>query len=68
MDDSSIDLYSQNKHQEHFKYGFLAVFNSDIDGTLFLRQENGAVYNASFSQPIATSFTGFIKDVLSNGT
>ncbi len=62
--ETEFDIYAQNKHEEHFKYGFLLVFSNDIDGTIFIRPDNGAVYNASFVKPIASSFTEFVKKVL----
>lgn len=64
-DMKGIDLYSQNKHKEHFKYGFLYIFDNDIDGAIFLRPDTGAIYNACFSQPVAKNFFEFVKKVLS---
>lgn len=64
-DNSMLDLYSQNKHKEHFRYGFIEIFSSDIDGTIYLRPDSGAIYNASFTQPVAVSFTAFVQQVLS---
>lgn len=64
---SHIDIYSANKSQEHFRYGFLEVFTNDLDGTIFLRPDTGAVYNSSFTIPLALSFTEFIERILSEG-
>ena len=63
-----VDLYTQNKHSEHLRHGFLEVFCNDIDGAVFIRPDTGAVYNASFSKPIAGNFTAFVKVVLSDGS
>ncbi len=63
-DDKMIDIYNNNKYKEHFRYGFLEVFSNDIDGTVFIRPDSGAVYDASYSTPIAKSFTDFVKMVL----
>ena len=59
-----LDIYEQNKHKEHFRYGFLMVFSSDIDGTIYIRPDTGNVYNASFTFPVAKSFTEFVENVL----
>lgn len=59
-----IDLYEQNSRKEHFRYGFLEMFNNDIDGTIFIRSDNGKIYNASFMQPIAESFNEFILKII----
>lgn len=64
-DITRLDIYEQNKSKEHFRYGFLEVFSNDIDGTIFIRPDTGNVYNASFTQPIAKSFTEFVAKVLS---
>ena len=63
-DDSMLDIYTQNKSKEHFRHGFLEVFANDIDGVIYIRPDTGAVYNASFEKPIASSFTEFLKIVL----
>lgn len=63
---SYIDLYTANKFQEHFRYGFLNVFTNDLDGTIFIRPDTGAVYNASFITPLAASFTEFVEYVLTD--
>jgi hypothetical protein len=60
-----IDLYTQNKDKEHFKYGFLYIFHSDIDSAIYLRPDTGAIYNGSFGNPVANDLFGFIKKVLS---
>jgi hypothetical protein len=59
-----LDIYEKNKHKEHFKFGFLEVFSNDIDGTVYIRPDTGNVYNASFSMPIAKSFTEFVASVI----
>lgn len=59
-----IDLYTQNKNKDHFNYGFLEIFTNDIDGTIFLRPDTGAVYNAFFTKPIAISFGSFVELIL----
>ncbi|MBB1335354.1 MULTISPECIES: SMI1/KNR4 family protein [unclassified Pseudoalteromonas] len=59
-----LDIYEQNKHTEHFRYGFLMVFSNDIDGTIYIRPDTSNVYNASFTSPIANSFTEFAANVL----
>ena len=66
-EDDMIDLYAQNKNKEHFRYGFIEVFCNDIDGTIYIRPDTGAVYNAAFGQPIAKTFTDFIEVLLSQG-
>ena len=63
-DDETIDLYRQNKSKDHFRYGFLEVFASDIDGTIYIRTDTGAVYNAGFAKPIANSFAEFIEIII----
>ena len=63
-DDEMIDLYSQNKSKDHFRHGFLEVFANDIDGTIYIRTDTGAIYNASFTKPIANSFTEFIEIII----
>ncbi|PSV99572.1 SMI1/KNR4 family protein [Photobacterium lipolyticum] len=67
-DDEVLDLYSQNKNMEHFRYGFLEVFANDIDGVIYIRPDTGAVYNANFGRPIANSFTEFVEMLLSEGS
>lgn len=62
-DMQDIDLYASNKHKEHFNYGFLEIFRSDIDGCVYLRPDTGAVY-IGFSEPAAKSFTEFVEKVL----
>lgn len=62
---SYLDLYIQNHGKEHLRYGFLEIFNNDIDGTIFLRLDNGKIYNGAFQAPIAESFTDFIQKILS---
>ncbi len=62
-----VDLYTQNKNKEHLPYGFLEVFANDIDGTIYIRPDTGAVYTAGFGKPIAKSFTGFTEELLSQG-
>ena len=59
-------LYTQNKHEDHFHYGFLAIFSNDIDGTVFIRPDSGAIYNASYSVPLAQNFTEFVRMILAN--
>ena len=63
-DNKMLDIYSQNKSKDHFRYGFLEIFANDIDGTIYIRPDTGAVYNASFGEPLAKSFTEFVKIVL----
>ncbi len=63
-DDELIDLYRQNKSKDHFRDGFLEVFANDIDGTIYIRTDTGAIYNASFTKPIANSFTEFIEIII----
>ncbi len=63
-DDELIDLYRQNKSKDHFRDGFLEVFANDIDGTIYIRTDTGAVYNAGFAKPIANSFTEFIEIII----
>ncbi|QUH28552.1 SMI1/KNR4 family protein [Vallitalea guaymasensis] len=60
----SIDIAEQNIGKEHFRYGFLEIFCNDIDGTIFLRPDNGRIYNASFQEPIADSFKKFVEMLL----
>jgi len=62
-DNEMLDLYSNNKYKEHFNYGFLEIFSNDIDGTIYLRPDTGAIYR-DFSQPAAKSFTDFVEEVL----
>ena len=59
-----IDILTQNMNKEHFKNGFLELFANDIDGTIYIRPDTGAVYNATFEAPIAQSFTKFVEAVL----
>ena len=59
-----IDIYTQNQHKEHFRNGFLELFANDIDGTIYIRPDTGAVYNATFEEPIANSFTKFVETLL----
>jgi len=59
-----IDLYTQNKEKEYFKYGFLHIFHSDIDGSVFLRPDTGAIYNSFFGAPVAKNLLDFITKVL----
>jgi hypothetical protein len=61
-----IDIYTQNKHEDHFYYGFVAIFTNDIDGTIFIRPDSGAIYNASYSVPLAKNFTEFVRMILAN--
>lgn len=61
-----IDIYTQNKYEDHFHYGFLAIFSNDIDGTIFIRPDSGAIYNASYSVPLAQNFTEFVRTILAN--
>ena len=61
-DDEMLDIYSQNKSKEHFRHGFLEVFANDIDGVIYIRPDTGAVYNASFAEPLAKSFTDFYSN------
>ena len=62
---TEIDLYARNHREEHFRYGFLAIFANDIDGVVYLRPDSGAVYNAAFQEPIAGSFNEFVELLLS---
>ncbi|WMS86584.1 SMI1/KNR4 family protein [Pleionea litopenaei] len=64
-DIEQLDIYEQNRDKEHFHYGFLEIFSNDIDGTIYIRPDTGNVYNASFTQPIAKSFTEFVAKVIS---
>jgi hypothetical protein len=66
-EDTMIDLYAQNKNKEHFRHGFLEIFSNDIDGTIYIRPDTGAVYNAAFDQPLAKSFADFIEIILNQG-
>ncbi len=59
-----IDIYSQNKGKEHFNYGFLEIFCNDIDGTVYMRVDNGMIYSTSFMLPIAESFSNFLNKIL----
>ena len=61
--DKMLDLYSQNKYKDHFNYGFLEIFANDIDGTVYLRPDTGAIY-LGFSEPAAKSFTDYVEKVL----
>lgn len=61
---SNLDLYSANKFQEHFRYGFLVVFACDLDGAVFIRPDTGAVYTTDLTTPIAPSFTKYVEHVL----
>ncbi|MCP4326429.1 MAG: SMI1/KNR4 family protein [Alteromonadales bacterium] len=61
---AEIDILTQNMNKEHFKNGFLELFVNDIDGTIYIRHDTGAVYNATFEAPIAQSFTQFVEAVL----
>ncbi len=63
-DNLAIDLYTQNNMKEHFRYGFIEIFNNDIDGTIYIRTDNGKVYDASFVSPIAESFYQFIEKLI----
>ncbi|MBU1218201.1 SMI1/KNR4 family protein [Myxococcota bacterium] len=67
-DDEMFDIYSQNKSKEHFRYGFLEIFANDIDGTIYIRPDTGAVYNSDFGEPIAKSFTEFVEILLRQGS
>jgi hypothetical protein len=67
-DDKMLDLYNQNKSKEHFRHGFLEVFANDIDGVVYIRPDTGAVYNASFSKPIAKSFAEFVDLIVNQGS
>ncbi len=61
--DKMLDLYTQNKYKEHFNHGFLAIFNNDLDGTVFLRPDTGAIY-LGFSEPAEKSFTDYVHRAL----
>lgn len=63
----SIDLYARNQRTEHFKHGFLHIFTSDIDGGIYLRPDSGAIYRG-FLAPVASSFSAFIEQIVSNGS
>jgi len=63
-----LDIYSQNKYKEHFRHGFLEIFANDIDGTIYIRPDTGAVYNARFGRPLANSFTEFVEVLLGQGS
>jgi hypothetical protein len=67
-DEEMLDIYSQNKSKEHFLYGFLEIFANDIDGTIYIRPDTGAVYNASFGKPLANSFTDFVEILFGQGS
>jgi hypothetical protein len=66
-EDKMLDLYSQNKAKDHFRYGFFEVFANDIDGVIYIRPDTGMIYDASFAKPIAKSFTDFVTILLSQG-
>jgi hypothetical protein len=63
---TGLDLYQNNKHQEHLKYGFLEVFSNSIDGSIYIRPDSGAVYTAGYQQPIALNFTEYVRMILAN--
>ena len=63
-DIEELDLYKQNQGKEHLRHGFLEVFANDIDGTIYIRPDTGAVYNAGFGSPIANSFSDYVSTVL----
>lgn len=67
-DNKMIDLYTQNKNKDHFKYGFLEFFTNDLDGTMFLRPDTGAVYNAAFMKPVSSSFSEFVKYIIAESS
>ena len=67
-ENTEIDIYARNHGEEHFRYGFLAIFANDIDGEVFLRPDSGAIYNAAFQKPIARSFNEFVELLLSQGS
>jgi len=58
-----LDIYTNNKDKEHFKYGFLEIFSNDIDGAVYLRPDTGAIYSF-FNIPMANSFSEFIELLL----
>jgi len=61
-----IDIYTKNHQKEHLQYGFLEIFNNDIDGTVYIRLDNGKVY-IDFIEPVAESISDFIDKLLSEG-
>ncbi len=64
-DMETIDLYATNRHEEHFRFGFLQFFASDIDGAVFMRPDSGLIYLGDFKSPVAGGFGEFVCRVLS---
>lgn len=61
-----IDLYERNVNAEHFRYGFLEIFSSDIDGAVYIRPDTGLIYSSAFLQPISPNFSRFVESLLAD--